>query len=125
MSVFSTKPKRRLSLQIIRVARELEALHVLGEASTSTLFLAIGDLPPKPVCLKTLHRDLVALELAGFVTKRICVSTQFINGAPMRVRMNVWRLAEPAALRDRLKLIKGLTPKQLALLKEGKQIAKD
>lgn len=117
--IYSTTPKRRLSLQIIRVARELEALHVLGEASATTIELAIGKMPPRPVCLRTIQRDLEALEVAGLVAHR----ETLVVTATFRQKMKVWRLAEPFELRQRLNLLKGLSPKQIQLLKEGKPIA--
>jgi hypothetical protein len=117
------KPKRRLSLQIIRVARELEALHFLGEASAATIALAIAKLPPKPVCERTILRDLQSLEFAGFVARRAITFWTSNGNGSIKVACDLWRLSEPVELRSRLGLVKGLSQKQLSLLKKGKPIA--
>jgi len=102
--------KKRLSLQIIRVARIFECLHIVGECTHRTIHSAIGVLPPKPVCERTIRRDLESLEASGFVRSRVCSDSG----------MRFYSLETMAALRGRLDLVKRLTPSQLGILNRTK-----
>lgn len=123
MKITPTK-KKRLSRQIIRVARELEALHILGEATVTRIHIAIGNLPPRPVCERTIYRDLCALEEAGFVERyKARTQTRTKSGAPKCV--NLWRLATPAQLRDRLQIVGSLSNKQIDILRQKRPLAEN
>lgn len=117
------KQRKRFSTMLIRVARELEAINYLGEAPVSLVHLAICKLPPKPISLRTVARDLDALEAAGMLQKREAVAWVKRGKYRFKTRVFLYAMATPAALRDRLEMLKGLTPTQKKLLTEGKPIA--
>lgn len=62
------RPRKRLSLQICRVVCIMQTLYQLKEASLHDVHSIVSKALPKPVCKRTIRRDLEALEVMGFVT---------------------------------------------------------
>ena len=66
------------------------------ELSAGMVREILNELLPKPVCTRTIYRDLQALEFMGFVESKC--STKPLFGSPTRY----YHLASPAKIRDRL-----------------------
>lgn len=114
---------KRISVQLCRVAAAMQVLHDRGEASISDVYLSIAELMPTKPCRRTVQRDLEALAAVGIVQARqVKTWLRDADGRTLRQLAFVYSMASPEALKERLKMVAKMTPREKQLAVRGVEV---